>query len=140
MTVEFENWLAANGLSLVFTTSAGDTFFANEEKRFGLIQRSGEVGGNSFYLDDVTELTIRDDENTLIHWTAYAGWQTYPRSTRHSTNEVFMIIRLQNGMNMRLQVFRGTRGNVTRTSPDHVNLCNYACQLAQIIIGKVHQE
>ena len=78
MNEQFAAWLSANGLDHVFTTNAGDTFFANEEKRFGLLQRNGEVGGTSFYLDDLAELTIRDDEHTLVHWTSFADGRPIP--------------------------------------------------------------
>lgn len=137
MTQAFAAWLAEHGLAQVFITHAGDGFYANNEKKIGVLQRSGETGATSFYLNDVLEMELRDDENTLARWNTYAGWHTFPRSTRHSTNEVYLRFRLMNGVEYKMQIFRATHGNITRTSPEHINLCNYACQIAQIFLSHI---
>ena len=133
MTNQFSDWLAKYDLSTVFITNAGDGFYANKEKMFGVIQKNGEFGVHSFYLDDIVGFQTYDDEKLVTEWNTTTSWRILPRNTSYSTNEVYMKIFLRNGVVLRLQIFRATHGNIRRDSADHVNLLNYACQISQII-------
>lgn len=133
MTNEFSNWLSQNGLTEAFTTNAGDTLYTNRDKKFGVLRKNGEYGVQSFYLDDIIDFKTYDDENLIAEWNYMTSWRVLERCTRFSTNEVYMNIRLKNQQVLKLQIFRGTNGNIKRDSNDHVNLFNYACQISQII-------
>ncbi len=134
MANDFATWLVENGLKEAFTTSAGDTLYFNMTKRFGVLKKKDEMGVQSFYLDDIIEIQTYDDENLVFDWNScMSAWRILPRNTRFSTNEVYMNIRLQNQLVLRLQIFRAAKKNVERKSNDHVNLLNYACQLSQIV-------
>ena len=134
MANDFAAWLEENGLKEVFTTSAGDTLYFNMTKRFGVLKKKNEMGVQSFYLDDIIEIQTYDDENLVLDWNScMSAWRVMPRSTRFSTNEVYMNIRLQNQLVLRIQIFKAEKKNVERKSNDHVNLLNYACQLSQIV-------
>lgn len=134
MANDFATWLEENGLKEVFTTSAGDTLYFNMTKRFGVLKKKNEMGVQSFYLDDIIEIQTYDDENLVLDWNScMSAWRVMPRSTRFSTNEVYMNIRLQNQLVLRIQIFKAAKKNVERKSNDHVNLLNYACQLSQIV-------
>ena len=133
MTNEFSNWLIQNGLSEAFTTNAGDTLYTNKAKKFGVLRKNGEYGVQSFYLDDIVEFKTYDDEKLIAEWNSMTSWRVLERSTRFSTNEVYMNIKLKNQQVLKLQIFRGTNGNIKRDSNDHINLFNYACQISQII-------
>lgn len=133
MNGNFESWLYENGLQHVFTTNAGDAFYANREKKFGVLRKNGEYGVQSFYLDDIIEFKTYDDEILIAEWNTMFSWRVLQRATYHSTNEVYMLIKLKNQMSLRLQIFRGTKGNIKRDSNEHVQLFNYACQISQLI-------
>ncbi len=134
MANDFATWLVENGLKEAFTTSAGDTLYFNMTKRFGVLKKKDEMGVQSFYLDDIIEIQTYDDENLVLDWNScMSAWRVMPRSTRFSTNEVYMNIRLQNQLVLRIQIFKAAKKNVERKSNDHVNLLNYACQLSQIV-------
>lgn len=134
MANDFATWLEENGLKEVFTTSAGDTLYFNMTKRFGVLKKKNEMGVQSFYLDDIIEIQTYDDENLVLDWNScMSAWRVMPRNTRFSTNEVYMNIRLQNQLVLRIQIFKAAKKNVERKSNDHVNLLNYACQLSQIV-------
>ncbi len=133
MTNDFANWLAQNGLVEAFTTSAGDALYTNREMGFGVLKNLGDYSVHSFYLDDIIEFKTYDDEHIVAEWNCMSTWRVYPRSTSHSTNEVYMKIRFRNMLEVRLQIFRATHGNISRSSYDHVNLINYACQISQIV-------
>ena len=137
MTNDFSEWLNQNGLVEAFTTQAGDSLYTNLQKKFGVIRRAGEFGVQSFYLDDVVGFKVYDDENLVVEWDCMTTWRILPRSTRYSTNEVYMQIRLKNQYVFRLQIFRAVNRNVERDTNDHVSLYNYACQLAQIVYNSV---
>lgn len=130
---EFANWLNQNGLVEAFTTGAGDTLFVNHEKRFGVLRKNGEYGIQSFYLDDIIEVRTYDDENLVVDWNRMSSWRVMERSTRFSTNEVYMNVRMSNQLTLKIQIFRGVNGNVKRNTNDHINLLNYACQLSHIV-------
>lgn len=133
MTNDFANWLAQNGLVEAFTTTAGDALFVNLQKRFGVLKKCNDYGAQSFYLDDIFSIQTKDDEHLVAEWNRMTGWRTGERSTRYSTNEVYIIIRFANQTQVKLQVFHGTKGNISRDTYDHANLYNYACQLTQIL-------
>ena len=137
MTNEFSYWLAQNGLSEVFTTSAGDSMYVNRDKRFGVIRKRGEYAAHSFYLDDVVECRTFDDENLVLEWSKTTPWRLLERSTRFSTNQVFMNIRFSNNQVLKLEIFRGVNGNVKRNTGNHIDLLNYACQISQIVYSHV---
>ncbi|MBE6923610.1 MAG: hypothetical protein E7466_00010 [Ruminococcaceae bacterium] len=133
MPHDFNQWLVKHNLREVFTTSAGDSLYVNMEKRFAVLKRFGEYGAQSFFLDDIMELKTYDDENQICEWSFYTSWRVLNRSTRFSTNEVYMNIRLKNQLVLRLQIFRGVNGNIKRDTPEHVNMFNYAYQLTQVV-------
>lgn len=134
MTNDFANWLYQNGLVEAFTTSAGDTLYVNQEKKFCVIRKYGEYNVQSFYFSDMVEFKTCDDEKTIAEWNCCtSSWRISERSTRFSTNEVYMEIRLRNQLVIKLQLFRATKGNISRNSINHVNLFNYACQISQIV-------
>ena len=133
MTDQFSDWLAQHGLSTVFVTNAGDGFYANREKMFGVIRKNGEYGVHSFYLDDIVGFQTYDDEKLVTEWHTTTTWRVLPKSNSYSTNEVYMKLFMRNGSVLKLQIFQAKQGNVKRNSTDHVNLLNYACQLSQII-------
>ncbi|MBQ8038842.1 MAG: hypothetical protein IJ274_03055 [Lachnospiraceae bacterium] len=140
MAADFSTWLAENGLVETFTTNAGDTLYTNMEKKFGVLKKNGESGVQSFYLDDVIEIKTFDDEHLVLEWNScMTSWRVMERSTRFSTNEVYMDIRLQNQLVLRIQIFKGTKNNIKRQSNEHVNLLNYACQLSQIVYNCVRK-
>ena len=131
---DFATWLVENGLKEAFTTSAGDTMYFNMTKRFGVLKKNGEMNVQSFYLDDIIEIQTYDDENLVFDWNGcMSTWRALPKNNRFSTNEVYMNIRLQNQLVLRVQIFRAARKNVERNSSEHVRLLNYACQLSQIV-------
>lgn len=129
----FTSWLAENGLSEVFTTPAGDSFYANTLKKFGVLRKLSENGVRSFYLDDIIDIQTFDDENQIAHWNYYNNMMVLPLSTRFSTNEVFIKITLRNQMVLKLQVFHGTRGNISRNTQEHIQMMNYACSLTRAL-------
>lgn len=133
MMNDFTYWLAQNGLSEAFTTMAGDTFYVNREKGFGVLRKYGEYSVHSFCLNDIIEFKTYDDENLVVEWSCITPWRVMPRSTRFSTNEVYMKIRFRNQLVVRLQIFRGVNGNISRSSYEHMNLLNYACQISEYI-------
>ena len=135
MTNDFANWLVQNGLVEAFTTTAGDALFVNPQKRFGVLKKCNDYGALSFYWDDVMSIQTKDDEHLVAEWNRMSGWRTNARNTRFSTNEVYINIRFSNHSEVKLQIFHGTKGNVSRDTFDHVNLYNYACQLTQILYG-----
>lgn len=132
MTGDFQHWLAQNGLTPVFTTSAGDTLYASYTQRFAFLQKYGMVGGQSFFLHDVVEVQTFDDENMVATWNRMMPFQMMPRSTSHSSNEVYMKIRLSNYQIIKVQIFKATHDNIERDSIAHANLYNYACQLSHV--------
>ena len=134
MATDFSSWLVENGLTEAFTTTAGDTLYLNMSKKFGVLKRKNEMGVQSFFLKDIIEIQTYDDENLVYDWnTCMSAWRVMPRNTRFSTNEVYMNIRLQNQIVLRVQIFKAVKKNIERQSNDHVNLLNYACQLSQIV-------
>lgn len=140
MNNEFANWLSQNGLVEAFTTGAGDTLYVNHEKRFGVLRKNGEYGVQSFYLDDVIEIRTYDDENLVVDWNRMSSWRVMNRSTRYSTNEVYMNVRMMNQLTLKIQIFHGVNGNIKRDSYDHVNLLNYACQVTHILFSLVNNQ
>lgn len=137
MTNEFMNWLAANGLSEVFTTHAGDVFYTNPQSKLGVIlnRKTGNV--QSFYLTDIIEIRTYDDENLVVEWNLATPFRVGRRSTRYSSNEVYMKIRLRSSLEIRLQVFKATGKNIKRDSPQHVNLFNYSTQISSIVYNSM---
>ncbi|MBQ5883459.1 MAG: hypothetical protein IIW72_02925 [Clostridia bacterium] len=133
MTQEFSNWLVQNGLTEAFTTHAGDAFYVNKEKNFGVLRKNGVYGVKSFYLDDIIEIKICDDEKLVVTWDRMNSWRVMERSTRFSTSAVIMKITLRSREVIKLQIFKATNGKIARNSNNHVNLLNYACQIAQIV-------
>lgn len=133
MTNDFANWLTKYGLTEAFTTSAGDTLYTNKQKKFGVLKKNGEYGVQSFYLDDIIGFQTYDDENLVAEWNQMTSWRVMPRSTHHSTNEIYAKIRLKNNSVLKLQIFKAIYGNIERESYEHVNLFNYACQISYII-------
>lgn len=130
---EFNNWLIQNGLTESFTTNAGDSFFTNMEKRFGVIKKADNYNVQSFYLDDIIEFKTLDERKVLYEWGRNSIWRTYDRISHHSTSNVYMKIWLRNGQTLIVQIFRATNGNISRSSNDYINLINYAGLLSQII-------
>ncbi len=133
MNNDFLNWLAQNGLTTAFVTNAGDGFYTNKEKKFGVLRKNGEYGAHSFYFDDIIEIQTYDDEHLIVEWSKFSAWKVSQRSTRFSTNEVYMNIRLRNQTVLRMQIFKAKSSNISRNSSDHVNLFTYACQISQIV-------
>ena len=133
MEHHFSQWLESNDLTTAFVTHAGDGFYTNKAKGHGVIRKKGEYGIQSFYLDDIVGFQVYDDENLVTEWYVNSSWRIMPRCTHHSTSEVYMKLHMKNRSVLRLQIFRATRGNVNRNSSNHVDLMNYACQIAQII-------
>ncbi len=139
MEQAFSKWLADNGLVKAFTTNAGDSFYVNREKKFGVIKNADNYSVQSFYLDDVMALIVNDDENLLVEWNTFMPALRYlPKSYRHSTSEIKMRIQLLNGMELRLQIFRADGySKVVRESQAHVALVNYAAQITQIFYNYI---
>ncbi len=135
MTADFQKWLNENNLEHLFTTPAGDSFWANREKKFGVLQRNGEIGASSFYLDDIMEITTYDDENTLVHWSSISPWRVMPRQTIHSSYQFYTMIKLKNQLELRIQIYRSTDRNVVRNSDEFHNIANYALQISQCLYG-----
>ena len=133
MNAAFAEWLAQHELTEAFTTAAGDALFVNVEKKFGVLKKNGNYNVQSFYLDDVTEIRTYDDEHLLLDWTTATALNVHPRSEHHSSNELYMRLRLKNHFEMKLQIFRAGVKNVPRESNEHVNLCNYAYRLTQTV-------
>ena len=134
MANDFFSWLNENGLVEAFTTSAGDTLYVNNEKKFCVLRKHGEYNVQSFYFSDMVEFKTYDDEKLIAEWNCFtSSWRVCERSTRFSTNEVYMKIRLGNQLEIKLQIFRATNGNISRDTANHVNLFNYACQISQIV-------
>lgn len=133
MDSTFSAWLECNGFSTVFITYAGDEFYANKEKLFGLIRKKKENGAHAFYLDDIAGFQLYDDDKLLVKWTDAEPWTVFPRCTHLSTHEVYMKIFLKNHSPLRLRIFKADKGNIPRTSEDHVKLMNYACELAGLV-------
>lgn len=133
MMNEFSQWLLQHGLTEAFTTAAGDSLYVNREKLFGVIRKRGEFGAHSFYLDDIVEFKTYDDENLIVEWNTASVWKLSDRSTRFSTNEVYMKIRFKNRQILKLQIFRATNGNIKRDTENHIALLNYACQISHIV-------
>lgn len=130
---DFSAWLEKYGLTETFTTHAGDGFYTNKAKKFGVLRKKGQQGVQSFYLDDIVAFQTYDDEKLIAEWEKMTSWRIMERATRHSTNEVYMDIRLKNQQVIRVQIFKGTEGNISRDSDTHVRLFNYACQLSRIV-------
>ena len=135
MLNDFAAWLAHHGLKEIFTTNAGDSLYVNKEQGFGVIRKKGEYGTHSFYLDDIVGFQTYDDENLIINWSCTSSWTVSQRSTRYSTNEVFMKIRFKDQTILKLQIFHGIHGNITRNTSEHINLLNYACRISQVILN-----
>ena len=133
MMQEFSYWLARHGLVEVFTTSDGDSMYVNREKMFGVIRKRGEYAAHSFYLDDIIEFKTYDDENLIVEWSTTSPWNLRERSTRFTTNEVYMKIRFRNGQCIKLQIFRAYDGNIKRNTNEHIDLLNYACRISHIV-------
>lgn len=133
MNPDFSAWLDQNGFSTVFITYAGDEFYANKDKSFGVIRRNNEKGAHSFYLDDIAGFQVYDDDNLVAKWTDMEPWTIMHRCTRASTREVYMKIYLKNHSPLRLKIFKADKGYIKRDSEDHVKLLNYSCQLAQLV-------
>lgn len=133
MTKDFAEWLAQNGLAAIFTTSAGDSFFANRDKKFGVIKRAGEYNTFSFYLDDIVGFTTFDDENLVAEWKYRSPWRILPRNTNFSTEEVFINISFRNGSSIRLCIFKAVGSNVRRNTNEHIELLNYACRISHAV-------
>lgn len=133
MEQAFSKWLEDNGLVKVFTTNAGDSFYANREKKFGVIRNGAGYSVLSFYFEDILGIRTFDDENLLCEWSLYMPTLRYlPKSNSHSTNEINMRIQMSNGVEYRIQIFRATYGNIRRDSATHVDLVNYAAQITQL--------
>ena len=137
MMDSFASWLEQNGLTVALTTSAGDTLYVNREKRFAVLSKFGEYGGQSFNFDDVLEFKTYDDEILVAEWMRMSSWRVAPKGTRFSTNEVYMKIRLNNYQEMKMQIFHATNGNIPRESYEHANLMNYAWQVSQYFLGLI---
>lgn len=146
MTNAFSNWLSENGLREVFTTHAGDTFYVNKERKIGVLKKGNgfnpqavyQYDVQSFYLDDIIEFKTYDDENLLTEWNRMMSMRAYAHSTRYSTNEIYINIRFKNRLDLKLQIFRGTRGNIKRNTRDHINMLNYAYKLSQALYNCIH--
>lgn len=138
MEQAFNQWLESNGLVKVFTTNAGDTFYANKQKKFGVLRKNGSYYVDSFYFDEILEFRTYDDENLLTEWSLYLpNIRSLPKSNRHSTNEVYITFQLSNGRKLRLQVFKAVFSNISRDSQNHADLMNYAYQLSHIIYSYI---
>ena len=133
MQENFNNWLIENNLSEVLTTNAGDTLYLNNEKRYLVLKKFGEYNTRAFYLDDIVEFNTYDDEKHVAYWIRGGSGGSKERSTSHSTNEVFMKIKLRDQSVVRLQIFKAKNKNIERDSQTHVNLFTYACQISQRI-------
>ena len=132
---DFSSWLVQHGLKEAFTTNAGDSLYINKEQNFGVLRKKGEYGTHSFYLDDILEFKTYDDENLIVSWTPNFPMKISERSTRHSTNEVFIKIFFKDRRVLKLQIFHGIHGNIRRNTNEHINLLNYSCQISQIFIN-----
>lgn len=131
MQNSFSEWLENNNLTEVFTTNAGDTVYANKEKRFAVIKKAGEYTTRAFYFDDVIGFDTKDDEKLISNWIRGISGGTNRRSTSHSTSEVYMEIKLKDNSKIKLQIFKAKGKNIERDSQTHVNLFVYACQVSQ---------
>ncbi|MBR2724794.1 MAG: hypothetical protein IKB72_05095 [Ruminococcus sp.] len=134
MEQAFSKWLDDNGLVKAFTTNAGDSFYVNREKKFGVVRNGAGYSVQSFYFEDVLGIRTYDDENLLCEWSLYMPTlRNMPKSNRYSTNEIKMRIQLDNGMELKIQIFRATHGNVVRESSTHVDLVNYAACITRLL-------
>ena len=133
MMNQFNEWLEQNGLTLAFTTVAGDSLYVNREKGFGVLKKLNDYGAQSFFLNDIAEIRTCDDENLVAEWNCMGFWRTGERNMRYSTNEVYMKISFRTQPALKLQIFHGTNGNITRGTVEHYNMYNYACQLTQFV-------
>ena len=140
MMDHFSVWLAQNGLTELFTTPAGDSMYINHKKQFGVIRKMGEYAAQSFYLDDIIECKTYDDEYMIAEWGIGMPWKLYERSTRYTTNQVYMNIRFKNSTVLKLQLFRGTNGNIKRDTNQHIDLLNYACRITQAVISIIPRQ
>lgn len=133
MSIEFKQWLEQNNLTEVFTTNAGDSLYVNKEKKYVVLKKKGEYSTQAFYLNDIVEFNTYDDEKLVSNWIRGISGGTNTRSTSFSTNEVYMKIKLRNGLIIRLQIFKASGRNIPRNSSAHINLFMYACQISQSI-------
>ena len=127
----FFQWLQQNQLKELFTTSAGDTFYYNKERGIGAIKTMNPFNVQSFNLNDVYGFETKDDEILVSSWNRNSFKMVAPKGTRYSTNEVYINITFMTRPPIKLQVFRAVSGNISRSTPNHWGLYNYACQLSQ---------
>ncbi len=137
MTNDFYNWLAKNGLTELFTTRARDSLYVNTAKGFFVVRKDGEFGVSTYYLGDIMGVRVTDDEHTLVEWDRFASWKVHPRSERYSCSGIKMTLYLNNGTSIALWLFnsRIEGKKIPRTSNEHVDMCNYACNLAQSLVS-----
>lgn len=140
MDASFAKWLEQNGLVLAFCTSAGDCVYVNRQKGFGVLEKFDERGAQSFYLEDVVAFETRDDEKLVARWERNGTWGVEPRADKHSTNEMYLCLRLADGKVLKVQLFRAAAHNVERATEAHQRLYRYACNSSQcmynLIVGK----
>lgn len=138
MNYDFHQWLQQNGLVELFTTNAGDSFYYNKDKGYGAIKTANPFNVQTFYLNDVMGFQTKDDEILVASWVQGSMFNTSPKGTRFSTNEVYMNVSFRSQMPIKLQIFRAGRGgNISRDKAEHWNLYNYACQLSQMVMSCV---
>ncbi len=135
---DFSGWLSQNGLTEAFTTGAGDTLYTNVEKLFGVLKKANQYGVASFYLDNIVGFQTFDDEHIVAAWDGVGVWRYFGRNTNYSTNEVYMMLYLKNQQPLKLQLFRGTHGNIRRDSIEHMRLFDYACQMSEYFYNLVN--
>ncbi len=133
MNADFSQWLQQNGLQEVFTTSVGDRFYVNTEKKFGVLKKQGEYGAYSFYLDDIVSFETYDDEILVEEWNRAGIWRAPERATHHSTCEVNLILGLKTGQKFKIRLFRAMGENVKRNSREHADLHYYARRIGYAI-------
>lgn len=134
MTNEFNAWLQQNNLVELFTTVAGDSFYYNKELGFGAVKNQNPFNVQTFYLNDVKGFETKDDEIRVAAWTQGGVWSTFPKGTRHSSNELYIYFTFGNQPRIKLQIFKAqNRNNISRSSTEHWRMYNYACQLSQLL-------
>ncbi len=133
MLNEFRKWLDDNGLKEEFTTLYGDSFYTNRAKQFGVLRQKDVFEVKSFYLDDIIEIKAYDDENLVAEWNCISALRFSQRNTHHSTNEMYVKIRLRDQSVLKIQIFKAAGQNIQRHSDNHVRLYNYICQISRLL-------
>ena len=133
MDNRFNAWLEQNGLTLAFSTSAGDCVYVNRQKMFGVLKKYDENGAISFYLDYIVGFETYDDEILVARWNRSGLWGVEPKGARYSTSQVYVKMHMRDGRTLRVTLFKALEKNIDRQSDTHQRLYTYACQMSQCV-------